>query len=524
MIFTNISTHASNGQSKLESFLGPSCSQTQQSDFLTSGWYLWEPYLYQVNAGGKTKLSGMDVELLRSIAGQVEKNVKFDHLSWNQLLNGLKDGSVDVVSGASYTNARTEFVYFSIPYRSEENSLFMSSKINKTFNFSNIQEFLTQLRLQNFKLGVSAGSAYADDAVNEFIRNPDNEDIIVEYDDENANLEALAKGSIEGFIADRMVGSALAVNSSINNNIIEIPLNIATPIHFMFSKKTVPLTVVEEFNTAIANYTNKSEYKNTILNYLYPVLILQTINAPWFYIVCIVGAVAFAISGLAIGAKNNYSLFATLLIAMLPSVGGTIIRDLLIKQEELQIFTSPSYLYSIIIAVIFGYATIRLFSRDPNSELDIFKSKIWDDIIVIGDAFGQAAFISTGVTVAIMGKLEPILLWGPFLAFIASNSGVIIRDIIVRSEKNIIQCREINAEISVFWGFIFSVIIFLNSDSPDPEVIKYAVIVISLGAFASRLYTHYYQVPNIVFAAKKANETIIASKEEEQIPETDAGK
>ena len=84
-------------------------------------------------------------------------------------------------------------------------------------------------------------------------------------------------------------------------------------------------------------------------------LLLQTIDSQWFYLIGVIGTLAFAISGIAIAAKDNATLFGTFLFAMLPSAGGGIMRDILINRDEVGIFLTPSYMYYIIIVVLVGF-------------------------------------------------------------------------------------------------------------------------------------------------------------------------
>ncbi len=50
-------------------------------------------------------------------------------------------------------------------------------------------------------------------------------------------------------------------------------------------------------------------------------MLMQTIDSQWFYFIGVMGTIAFAVSGIAIAAKENGTLFVTFLFAMLPSVG-----------------------------------------------------------------------------------------------------------------------------------------------------------------------------------------------------------
>jgi polar amino acid transport system substrate-binding protein len=286
------------------------------------------------------------------------------------------------------------------------------------------------------------------------------------------------------------------------NKVIETPVGPKTPIYFMFSKKSVSPELVDRFNTEITQFKNQSEYKSIIKNYVYPVLLMQTIESEWFYIIGVIGTFAFAISGIAIAAKDNSTLFGTLLFAMLPSVGGSIMRDILINREEVGLFLTPSYMYYIITVVLIGFSSIRLLEYyNKDAQQDEAMAKFWNDVLIISDALGQAAFIVTGVAIAIMGRIEPIGLWGPFFAFLTANGGGIIRDLLRR--KNIVMCLEesLNAEISISWGIIFGVYLDYNSYSPDPQKIQNFVIFVIIGAFISRLVAYYGKIPNLKFRA-----------------------
>ncbi|MGI4776323.1 MAG: TRIC cation channel family protein [Janthinobacterium lividum] len=467
---------------------------------LIGGWYLWHPYQFNQISSGGYRLTGMDIELVGAIAFKVGVEIKYEQVSWRQHQLDLKSGKRDIAAGATFTEERAESAYFSIPYRFEENSLFVPKDSDKSLKFKNISEFLAQIRLQNFRLGVINGFIYGDAQINAFINDEANKDIIFKYNNDVLSLQSLMREEIDGFIADKIVGAAVILDKLADDKITEIELKIRTPIHLMFSKKTTPIVLVDHFNQEIRKFVEGTEYKKIVKAYLYPVLLMQTIDSSWFYGVGIIGTIAFAISGIAIAARENSTLFATFLLAMLPSVAGGIMRDVMINRDAVSIILNPFYMYYIVIIVLIGFFTIRLLDYyNREAEEDSLIRKIWDNLLVICDALGQAAFIVTGVTVVIMAKIEPILLWGPFFAFLTSNGGGILRDLI-RKDRNIIcLSEEIDAEISVIWGLIFSIFLDANAHNPNAEHIKYAVILVAIGAFTTRLLVHYSKMPNIKF-------------------------
>lgn len=477
------------------------CLDIPDKQTLIGGWYLWQPYQYTQITGGGYKLTGMDIELSKAIAQHMGIEIKFDQVDWKQHQIDLQAGSRDTASGATFTSERSQYAYFSLPYRFEENSLFSLKDSTKNLEFRNIPEYLAQVRLQNFRLGVMNGFVYADPMVNNFINDEANKDIIFKYTNDSLSLDALIRGDIDGFMADKVVGASIIIGKSAEGKVIEIPLNIKSPIHFIFSKKTVPLDMVDHFNAKIKKFVGSKEYKNIIKAYVYPVLLLQTIDSQWFYVIGIIGTIAFAVSGIAIAARENSTLFGTFILAMLPSVGGGIMRDVMINRDAVSFILTPSYMYYILIVVLIGFATVRLLNYYNNAAHDdILIKKLWDNLLVTCDALGQAAFIVTGVTIVIMAKIQPILLWGPFFAFLTSNGGGLLRDLI-RKERNIscLSDNGINAEISVLWGLIFSAFLDFNAYHPDAETIKYTVIIVASGAFLTRMLVYYFKVPNLKF-------------------------
>ena len=499
----NINIKGSNGDINSKGF-NAKCNDGLGKKLLKGGWYLWEPYQFNKSTPNGYKLVGMDIELLKNIAQRSGVSIEYEAVGWKKHQEDLKEGSRDIASGATYTDARAEYVYFSVPYRYEENSLFMMNSNDKELSFDSISEFLVQVRLQNFILGITKGFIYADPQINLFIKDETNNDIIIAYDNDVDALQAMIRGEIDGFMSDRVVGAAAILNEKVNSLVKEVQLNIKTPIHLMFSKKSVPIELVDKINTEIKEFSVSEEYKKIVKTYLYPVMLMQTIDSQWFYFIGVMGTVAFAVSGIAIAAKENATLFATFLFAMLPSVGGGIMRDILINREEVGIFLTPSYMYYIMIIVLVGFSMVRLLEYyNKRANEDEVIDQFWDNVLFLGDALGQAAFIVTGASIAIMAKIEPIELWGPFFAFLTANGGGILRDLIRKKHEIVCLTGALNAEVGVAWGLAFSIYLNINSYDPNPSGIRNAVIVVVSGCFLTRLVVRYFNIINVKFRAEK---------------------
>ena len=153
--------------------------------------------------------------------------------------------------------------------------------------------------------------------------------------------------------------------------------------------------------------------------------------------------------------------------------------------------------------VLIGFFAIRLleyYNKRANEDDQI--TRFWDNVLVLGDALGQAAFIVTGVCIVIMARIEPIELWGPFFAFLTANGGGMLRDLLRKKHYIICLNGAINAEVSVVWGLIFSIYLDINSHNPDPSAIRNVVIVVAIGAFLTRMAAYYLKIPNLKFRSE----------------------
>jgi len=468
----------------------------KDKNVLVGGWSLSRPYQFNKITRNGYEVSGMDTELTNAIAARVGIPIRYDEVEWKQHQLDLSSGIRDIAFGATYNEDRAKLVYFSIPYRFEKNSLFVLKDSKKKLNFTSIPELLAQIRLFNFHLGVTDGFVYCDQRINYFIDHEDNSDIIFKYNNNTNSFNGLLLREIDGFISDSIAGVELVFSKEVNNQVEEIQLDIETPIHLIFSKKTVAPELVEHFNQVIHDFVSSNEHKNIVKNYLYRILLSQTMNAQWFYIISMIGIIGCAVSGIVNAAKENATLFGAFILAILPSIAGIVARDIIISNSSTIIITS-SYIYSIFIVTLIGFFTIKLISNYNNTNyLNDFTKKIFGYILVICDATGQAIFIIIGVSMAMIANIEPIWLYGSFCSFLVSSFGCMIRDLL----RNKTFLREgLNYEISVLFGIIFSIFFEVNAHDPSYQTIQSGCIGLIIGVIVTRLFLYYYKTPNLRF-------------------------
>ena len=133
----------------------------------------------------------------------------------------------------------------------------------------------------------------------------------------------------------------------------------------------------------------------------------------------IIGVLLMGMIGGTIARQRGYDIVGFFFIAMFSSLGGGMIRDVLINRGTVAAMSQPEYLY-----LAFTGAIIARFVY--------FKGKTWDYVQSHGDAVVSALWASTGALKAIAYGLPfiPCIMMGVFMA----TGGSMIRDIAMGRE------------------------------------------------------------------------------------------
>jgi polar amino acid transport system substrate-binding protein len=308
-------------------------ARISDSGQLRGGWYPWDPYQYRDYRRGVPILTGFDVEIERALARVMSVEILLPEIAWEDHLAALSAGTADIAAGATASEARGRYVYFSKPYRTETDVLILPRDASGRYPFRTIEQMLDTFTKQKFRLGVVAGFVYADDRVNAFIADEAHRDQIVPVPNDAQNLRNLLAGVIDGFLADRIAAATTAWRRQEGGRIEEHPLRFSTNIHFMLSRATQTPQMLARLNDAIDELRRSGELRRIADFYALPVLINQTLDSQWFRLLTFIGIIAFALSGVVLAYAGQYTLFGALILASLPAVGGGIVRDLLLQRD-----------------------------------------------------------------------------------------------------------------------------------------------------------------------------------------------
>ncbi len=451
---------------------------------LNGGWYPWEPYQFQVGEiSGSKRLSGLDIEFMKALAKRLNRRVRFKMVYLDENLRLIKEGKLDFFMGATFSTERGLFGYFTRPYRQEKNSIFANREKFKNKTFNKAPEFLEYMTKNDIKLAVVKGYRYADFYLNEFIANEKNHKYLVFTKNDLESLDLITIGFADAFIADKLVGASMVWELQQGNEIREIELDSEVPLRIFFGQKTISLELLNLINTEIGRFMGTDEYKKIIAKYYHPAVVLKVVQSNWFKIIEFIGIIAFSLSGILIALRQNTSVFGAYIFALLPSLGGGIMRDLIIGKGAYGQMIKTEYLVVVAAVVVFSFLCIRLYNMITKKTMSPNLAK---KFLAVFDGVGLSCFTAVGVVVAVISRQEPIYLWGPFLAFITAAGGATLRDVLREDNYVSAVAGGFYAEVPLLWGLIPSLYLYFNVDKITEDLIFKGILFVVIGAFVTR--------------------------------------
>ncbi|MBT1450109.1 transporter substrate-binding domain-containing protein [Glaciecola sp. XM2] len=224
------------------------------------GFDAWDPYQY-VDIDDQVR--GLDIEVVSAVAEQAGCSLEFVQGTWVSLLEGLREGEIDMLLGASKTQAREEFAYFSVPYRTEEFALYIRSDDAKHAGYADIEEFIAN----DSNIGVVGDYFYGADISNMLDDEKSAEQFNFAIMGE-LNIARLLDMDIDGFLEDSFVGASMIRRKALQDFVTPHGYTIQTgDIYVMFSRTSVEQEHVSKFNQAMADFKGSDEYKRIMNKY-----------------------------------------------------------------------------------------------------------------------------------------------------------------------------------------------------------------------------------------------------------------
>ncbi|AXO79904.1 trimeric intracellular cation channel family protein [Olleya aquimaris] len=180
-----------------------------------------------------------------------------------------------------------------------------------------------------------------------------------------------------------------------------------------------------------------------------------------FYILDILGTIAFAISGVLVALNKRMDAFGILIIAFVTAVGGGTLRDVLIGETPVSWMKDMTFIYVVILSTIFAV---------------IFRTKIdyLRTSLLLFDTIGIGLYTVVGVEKGISAELHPIIC--VFLGTMSACFGGVIRDILC-NEIPVIFRKEVYATACILGGVTYFLVIKLPIASNFVFIIAGAVVI-----------------------------------------------
>ena len=151
-------------------------------------------------------------------------------------------------------------------------------------------------------------------------------------------------------------------------------------------------------------------------------------NISFVYIIEILGTIAFASSGALLAMEKHMDIFGVCILGITTSVGGGIIRDIVLGNTPPNVFQNSSYvLVAIVVStILFIYKYVKnhtdfgLFDRVKNC---------YDITMLWMDAIGLGIFTVVGINTAVIQGYKDNLFLLVFVGMVTGSGGGMLRDI-----------------------------------------------------------------------------------------------
>lgn len=483
-------------------FFSTALSAQETTPYLNTGIFERAPYQAEKLRGGFTVPKGLDVSILQTISGEAGFRPRIESRSWSDQLDALQRGDQDIVFGSYFDPDRLSYSRYSVPYRTEENTLFINTKQPPPNDLRNVGDFIDWLQNENVKLGVARGFIFADSQLKAFAGNPVNQHHLVERSDKRELLQALQAGEIQALVGAPLVIDLMLRDQPGQSSIAGHSLDLGeTEVFLMYSRESLSEEQMDRLDEAIVSLRESGAIENIKREFLLPTFLTIITNQGWFFVLNMMGIIAFSLSGILLARKGRYNFFGALILAATPALGGGLVRDVLLG-VPVYFFETPLYLFVVLALVTAGTAIFKAwdvlrnrFFEDPTAT-ERWALKLYDHLFKIFDAWAVSASTIVGVSVAAEHFVQPLWLWGPLLGVITASFGVILRDMIRADHDILLLKKDSYGEMSILLGSVYSICLLQPLIALSTRNILITTMLLTVAGFVLRVSLIYGKIPN----------------------------
>ena len=172
------------------------------------------------------------------------------------------------------------------------------------------------------------------------------------------------------------------------------------------------------------------------------------------FVLELIGAAAFAVSGAMVAIEKKTDIFGVLFLAVTTALGGGVIRDVLIGRIPPVMFVSYWYLLISVVAALAVFIDAYLRSEKYKLHLDKL-----DAVNNVFDAIGLAVFTVSGMNAAMPVSDNVILVL--FVGMCTGVGGGMLRDVMTNTMPKVLRKR-VYAVASLIGGGLYYVMHVLD--------------------------------------------------------------
>ena len=176
-----------------------------------------------------------------------------------------------------------------------------------------------------------------------------------------------------------------------------------------------------------------------------------------FFIVEILGTIAFAISGAMIAIDRELDVFGVIILGCVTACGGGILRDMILGQTPPMSFINPVYLTTAAVSAILVFVYTKYRHKRITDKHQVGKLQLdFDMPLNVIDAAGLGIFSVIGVQNTINAGFGDNFFFCIFLGMLTGVGGGMIRDVLSQTtpavlRKHIYALASIAGSMCYYW-------------------------------------------------------------------------
>ena len=174
------------------------------------------------------------------------------------------------------------------------------------------------------------------------------------------------------------------------------------------------------------------------------------------FVLEIIGVVAFAITGVITALEKKFDIFGALVLGVITSVGGGMLRDIILGYLPPAAFRDPVYTITATVVSLAVFILAYFLGARIKKHFDIYSQ-----IINIFDSIGLSVFVIGGVNAAISCGHGDNMFLAVFVGTLTGVGGGVMRDIMAGRVPTILRKR-VYALAAIIGAILYYILTYYN--------------------------------------------------------------